>query len=145
MVKAGDRAFFMEKIYQHERSEIDRFSITVRARVHPLFFETIKAKKLTPMEEEDLKLRFSVCCFFVVGKGCGLNPAYKPSVCRSFICSTIEERLDESEVLALTRRVRQIRNEARAFENVHRARLEQKNGSLKTDIESILDYLSAIE
>src|SRR5699024_794192 len=91
MVKAGDRAFFVEQIYQNEHTVVDEYTLTVRAHIDPLYYEELPSNQMSPLEEEDFKLGFSRCSFFVEGKGCGLNPLYKPSTCRSFICSTIEQ------------------------------------------------------
>ncbi|RKD23759.1 hypothetical protein BEP19_04840 [Ammoniphilus oxalaticus] len=145
MLKAGDRAFFYEQIYRHEQSVVDDYTITVHAYVHPLYMEALQEKELSNLEQADLKLSFSVCRFFVEGKGCSLHPAYKTSTCRSFICSTIEEQLTDQQCSELSHRVRQIREEVRAFEVVHQAKLKQKNWTLSSQLEPILDYLEAVK
>jgi len=144
MVKAGDQTFFWEQIYHHEQSEVQELTITVNAHVHPLFKEVASKHSLSPQEEEDLKLSFSVCSFFVRGKGCGLHPDYKNKICRGFICTAIEDQLDNQQRHDLAHRAREIRQEVETFEQQHQAYIKQKGWSFQTHMEDILDYLMTV-
>jgi hypothetical protein len=144
MVKEGDRQFFIDHIYNHEQNTVKEYEIVVHARINPLYFSHIEGKALTVIEEEDAKAAFSVCDFFVPSKGCGLDSHYKNSTCRSFICSTIEERLAPSEQDSLVNWVKEIRQESESFHSVHKSQLQRKKWNLKQDRDCILDYLTAL-
>src|SRR5699024_3011786 len=118
---------------------VDEYTLTVRAHIDPLYYEELPSNQMSPLEEEDFKLGFSRCSFFVEGKGCGLNPLYKPSTCRSFICSTIEQELSENQLSELSYRVRQIKQEVQSFERLHKASIQRRKWTLKTNMEQILD------
>lgn len=145
MVKSGDRLFFWEQIYQHERSTVQELTITVHAYVDPLFHRVAKKQSLLPYEWEDTKLSFSVCSFFVHGTGCGLPPAYKNKVCRAFICSSIEDGLDDQQRADFVQRAREIREEVELFEKEHEAQMKRKGWTFQKNMASILDYLEGIE
>lgn len=144
MVKAGQRDFFLSKVYENKRAEFAEEGIRVLADVDAMYPELVLNQKLSPQESEDLRLRFSVCQFFVQGKGCGLPVSFKNSTCRSFICLAVEERLSDHEKQQLTEWAKAIRAEVDEFVHRHNAVLKAKGWTFQNDIHEILDYLESI-
>lgn len=145
MVKAGQRDFFLTTIYENERAEITEEGILVHADVDPRYQELAQRQLLPIQEAEDLRLRFSICQFFVQGKGCGLPAAFKNSTCRSFICLAVEESLSDREQQQLINWAKEIRAEVDEFVQRHRVVLKEKGWTFPNDIQPILDYLASIQ
>lgn len=144
MIRAERVDFFMERIYRNENNRIGPYEIEVHADVHPLFQKHDRAG-LTQVEREDLQQDFSVCQFFVPGKGCGLNPRFKTSVCRAFICTTVEERLAPEDKAMLDERTQAIYREAEAFNQKHETALKNKGWNLIDHLPQVLQYLATAE
>lgn len=144
MIKSGQTDFFIEKIYNNPYRSLGDYEIVIHAHVNEAYNRFAEGKLLSKMEEEDMKLKFSVCQFFVRGKGCGLNPLYKNSVCRSFICSAVEDKLDQASRLQLGQWARQIRTEAEGFNEQHKEILKRKEWNLRSHSTQILEYLGSI-
>jgi hypothetical protein len=140
IIKEDQIPFFLENIYHNPKATIFPYEIEVHARVH-LSFEQYDSSSFTQIEKEDLRIKFSVCQYFEQGKGCGLPPLFKTSVCRSFICSSVEERLDRDEKRKFTLYVRKIRSEASQFNLLHKKRLVEKGINFVHHLPQVLDYL----
>ena len=70
---------------------------------------------LTQLEKDDLRHSYSICQFSEENKGCSLDPSFKNSVCRSFICTSIEESLhDDKQVVQHL--IKEIRTEEHDFQ-----------------------------
>jgi hypothetical protein len=140
MLKENQKEFFIDEIYYNDSNTIRPFDIVIHSTVHSLFDEAdIKGK--STLEIEDIKLGYSVCQFFKVNKGCSLHPPFKTSVCRSFICSTIEESLSEIKKQEMLTWVKGIRSEAEEFNLKHQAILQEQNLNLINNLEQVLNYL----
>ena len=145
MVQASEELFFWDRIYHNPNSTVKDYEIIVHAHVHSKFDEAKKEIGLSSkLEEEDFKLRFSVCQFFKDGKGCGLNPHFKNKVCRSFICPALEDRMEDSEKQHLEDHVKEIQAEVEGFLNVHETVLKQRGWTFADHMEEIVDYLEKL-
>jgi hypothetical protein len=158
MIAAGETDFFMEQLYRNPRNTIYEYEIVAGAFIHPLFYsrrpgesespaeryERLRQSPRTAYQAVDERLAYAVCQFFVDGKGCGLNPHFKTSICRSFICDAIEERLSEEERKQLSARQRMIRDEAEPFHRKYRAIFQEKGWTLGDNIEEIMVYLQEL-
>lgn len=154
MIAADATDFFLKQIYENPLNEIHAYEIVAGATIHPLFYKQPEGELTSPAQRYDQlrqsphtmykavdeRLAYAVCQFFVDGKGCGLAPQYKTSICRSFICSAIEERLSTVERKKLSDWQRTIRDEAEPFHREHRNILMQKGWTLTENIENIIDY-----
>lgn len=141
MVKAGQTDYFMNEIYRNSSQTTKDYSIIIHAYINGAYEALKKGVHFSEMEESDLVLKFSVCQFFVSGKGCGLNPYFKNTTCRSFICSAVEEQLDQAGKEMLQESVRLIREEADAFNAYHQNKLKKEGWNLRGHIDQILEYL----
>lgn len=145
MVKAGQRDYFLGTIFENKNAAIMDDGVLVHADIHPQYPNIIQSQRLSPQEAEDLRLRFSVCPFFVQGKGCGLPSSFKNSTCRSFICMAVEESLSNREKQRLSEWAKEIRAEADGFVNRHKSFIKAKGWTFRKDIHHILDYLASID
>ncbi|WP_134699875.1 hypothetical protein [Ammoniphilus sp. YIM 78166] len=143
MVSSGHREFFINNIYRNPNRTVKEYSVVVHAHVHPEFELYTKECDWRDAEEE-FKLSFSICQFFVKGKGCGLDPRFKNGTCRSFICSAVEERLDQKGRVLLQDSARQIRYEVETFNQVHQDALSKKGWNLIDHLPQVLDYLEQL-
>ncbi|RXT04812.1 hypothetical protein [Ammoniphilus sp. CFH 90114] len=144
MVKSGKREFFIKRIYENADRTLAEYEVVVHAYVHNSYEHITRDQFLSKTELTDWKLKFSVCQFFVEGKGCGLDPYFKNSVCRSFICSAVEEQLGNEDQDHLKEWVRLIRLESETFNEHHKKILHRKAWSLEHHMPQILDYLQTI-
>ncbi|MBN6187989.1 hypothetical protein JQN58_14030 [Aneurinibacillus sp. BA2021] len=154
MIVAGETQFFLQSIYNNPRNSVHEYEIVAGASIHPLFYERAAGETESPAQRYerlqqsprtmyqavDERLAYAVCQFFVEGKGCGLAPAFKTSICRSFICSAIEDRLSKEEHKRLAGWQRTIRDEAEPFHRKHKAVLMQKGWTLADHMEEVIDY-----
>lgn len=143
MVQQNQQTFFLETIYYNDLNIIKPYEIIVPANVHPEYFRH-QTSQLNSMEQEDLKVSYSVCQFFRQGQGCDLNPHFKTAVCRTFICSTIEDKLSGLEQSDLIAWVKQIKHEATTFQAKHQAVLQAKEWELTNALPQILDYFEQL-
>ena len=139
MVRKQRQEFFLRHIYRHENSVVRPYDIVVRARVHPRFYGH-DTRSLTDMERADLEREYSLCPFFVEETGCGLDPQFKPSLCRAFICTDLESRLDEKNRTLWQKQLKEIRAEAENFNKKHRAVLQHKKLNLIDHVGEVLAY-----
>jgi hypothetical protein len=144
MLKDGQRAFFLEKIYNNESNTIRPYNIVIHANVHPLF-DDYDTSTLSDIEREDIKIKFSVCQFFEAGKGCGLPPQFKTDICRSFICSTVEEQISHEKMDQLTQWIKRIKQETSQFNTKHQNILSDKGLDIKMQLHDVLDYLEHVD
>jgi hypothetical protein len=158
MVVAGEEDFFLEQIYYNPKNTVYDYEIVAGAYIHPLFYQRIPEEEESPAERYeklrqsphtayqavDERLAYAVCQFFVDGKGCGLNPQFKTSICRSFICGAIEDRLTDEERAQLAVWQRAIREEAEPFHRRHQAILRERGWTLPQHVDSIIDYFKKI-
>ncbi|QOY35380.1 hypothetical protein AWH56_022250 [Anaerobacillus isosaccharinicus] len=142
MIKAGNSEFFMESIYHHRSATIMQYEIIINAEVSPLFYEQ-KINHLSPIEKDDIRLQYSVCQFFKQQKGCTLPATYKNSTCRSFICLTVEEQLDDQTQAELKKWNTLIKQEVNAFVEQHRLELQRRSLNLQTNVQGVVDYLKS--
>ncbi|MED0678178.1 hypothetical protein P4S83_07400 [Aneurinibacillus thermoaerophilus] len=158
MIAAGKTEFFLKEIYANPQNEIYDYEIVAGASIQPLFYERSSEEDESPAERYerlkrspntaylavDERLAYAVCQFFIDGKGCGLDPRFKTSICRSFICSSIEEQLTEEERKHLSAWQRAIRDEAEPFHRRHKAILEEKGWTLRNHVHGIVEYFRQV-
>jgi hypothetical protein len=158
MVAAGESHFFMKQVYNNPQNTIYEYEIIAGAFIHPLFYERISEDLESPAEKYerlkqspptvyqavDERLAYAVCQFFVDGKGCGLDARFKTSICRSFICGAIEDRLPEKERRQLATWQRTIRDEAELFHRKYRAVFQEKGWTLRKNVEEIVQYFEQL-
>ncbi|TWI59215.1 hypothetical protein [Halalkalibacter nanhaiisediminis] len=137
-----EHSFDIKSILQHQAARVEDYKVTVFAHVHEAYFKVSK-KFLTQMEKDDLRHSYSICQFFKEKKGCILDPSFKNSVCRSFICTNIEESLhyDQQVVQAF---INEIRTEEHGFQKYHEQVLKQKGINLREHSEEVIEYLKTI-
>lgn len=135
-IRRHDAQFFLDKIYHHPSATISDFAVTVHAQIHKSFFD-LDLSSFSSIELTDTKLSYSVCQFFKDGVGCILHPTYKNAVCRSFICTTIEQQLSDIEQKLLTDTVKLIQEEAHSFNKHYIKLFQQKNWNFHNHIEQI--------
>ncbi len=125
-------------ILHHPAAQLEEYKVTIKAKVHPSFNQ-LSLGPLTSLEKDDLRHSYSICHFFIENKGCSLDPAFKNAVCRSFICTKIEESLqyDKDAVQQMTN---QIRKEEVAFQQHHENILKQKGINLLTSPTEVIQY-----
>lgn len=139
MIKDGNSEFFMELIYHHSATILP-YEIIINAEINPLFYEQ-KINHLSQIEKDDIRLQYSVCQFFEQKKGCTLPPSYKNSTCRSFICLTVEEQLDDQTQIEIKKWTTLIKQEVNAFVEQHRPVLQSHGLNLQTNVQGVVDYL----
>ncbi|WEG15433.1 hypothetical protein PQ478_12895 [Alkalihalophilus pseudofirmus] len=135
---------FYFNLLKDEHAMIFDYTICVHAFVHPVFFEVSKHTSLSSLEFDDLKTSYSVCRYFEDGKGCTLPPSFKNAVCRSFICTTVEESLTTSAQEELASHVKDIHVESWLFNKKHQAVLTAEGYTLKDHSQEIFTYLKSI-
>ena len=140
MIKGGNTEFFIESIYSHQCATIMPYEIIINAEINPLFNKQ-KIDHLSSIEKDDIRLQYSVCQFFEQQKGCALPPTYKNSTCRSFICLTVEEQLDDQTQTELKKWNTLIKQEVNAFVEQHRLALQKRGLNLQTNVQDVIDYL----
>ncbi|WCK55495.1 hypothetical protein PP175_05970 [Aneurinibacillus sp. Ricciae_BoGa-3] len=154
MIRAGEEKYFLESIYHNPLNTIHPYEIMAGGRVHPSYYGKKDGEALSPHEKADAlshnprtrflavdeKLSYTVCQFFIDGKGCGLDPRFKTSICRSFICQSIEDKLSEREREQLDSWRRSIREEAEPFHRYHKKILEREGITLLEDVHAVMDY-----
>lgn len=131
------------EIYDHEAAIIHPYSILLQAKVDESY-STFSSDHFTSLEEEDFKTRHSICQLFEKGRGCSLQPKFKNAVCRSFICSTIEEQLTESEQIAMSKTVKAIQQETRDFQKLHSNRLKECSIDLLHTPDEVVSYFQSL-
>jgi hypothetical protein len=144
MVKSEQTDFFWKTIYNQSNRTLAEFKIIIHARIAESYSQLDKTG-LSPMQEEDLRLKFSVCQFFVPNKGCGLDPRFKNKTCRSFICSAVEERLSTEEVEDMTRKAALIRTEVENFNSFHEGVLRGRGWNFIHHMDKIINYFYEVE
>lgn len=140
MLKENQKEFFIDQIYHNKSNTIRPYEIVIHANVHSLYDEC-DIQGQSALEIEDTILGYSVCQFFEADKGCSLYPPFKTSVCRSFICSTIEENLSEVKKQELLTWVKGIRSEAEEFNLKHQTILQERKWNLLNNLAQVLNYL----
>lgn len=144
MIKAEQLDFFIEQIYNNPHRTLQEFEITIHAHVAAIFFK-LDHSGLSKKEYEEKKLRYSVCQFFAHNKGCTLPPAFKTSICRTFICFAVEQRLDKNMQQQLTAWSKQIQQEAKQFNSMHTQLLREKGWNLSEHLSQIVNYLAKLD
>jgi hypothetical protein len=154
MVRAGEERFFLENIYKNPVNTIYPYEITAGGRLHPSYYVKKEGQEISPYEKTkdlsqnqrtrflavDEKLAYTVCQFFVDGKGCGLDARFKTSICRSFICQSIEDKLSKRDGEQLDAWRRSIREEAEPFHRHHKKVLQKEGITLLEDVQAVLGY-----
>ncbi|RXI97895.1 hypothetical protein DS745_16195 [Anaerobacillus alkaliphilus] len=140
MIKDGNREYFINTIYNHKAATIKPYEIIIHANVHPQF-DQLSLNHLSHIEKADIRLQYSVCQFFEPQKGCGLPGNYKNTTCRSFICLSVEDQLDEQRKSQLKKWNTLIYQEVKTFVKQHRKALQSFGMNLQTDVQSVLNYL----
>lgn len=143
MTKDGKQDFFLETIYNHKTATIMPYEVIIHAEVHPLFYEQ-KIDHLPQIEKDDLRLKYSVCQFFEPQKGCRLPASYKNSTCRSFICLTVEEQLNNEVQTQLKNWNTLIKQEVNDFVQHHRNELQQRRLNLQNNVQGLIVYLQSV-
>ncbi|WP_100398646.1 hypothetical protein [Bacillus sp. FJAT-44742] len=138
-----DKNFFYETIYKHPKAIVSSFSIKIEAEVNPAF-KKVNTSSMLPMEKEDTKLSYSTCQFFVSNQGCGLPSGYKTSVCRSFLCCTVEESLSKERKEEMNDWIFYIQEEVKAFNRSHEQKLKSKGWTLQEQPSMVVDYLKSL-
>lgn len=158
MIEDGQTDFFLNQVYSHPDNTVCEYEIIVGARIDPLFYEKQPGEKEAPFERyerllqsprtiyqaTDERLAYAVCQFFENGRGCGLQPKFKTGICRSFICTSIEEVLSDTERKQLADWQRVIREEADPFHRRQQAELERRGWTLPDHVEQIIDHFTAL-
>lgn len=156
MIKVGNRSL-LANIRFNPNNQIFPYEIIVGASIHPLFFKKGRNGEI-PYEEYkellgrkggkyqavDLRLRYATCSFFQEGKGCGIMPIFKTSICRMFICDSIEEHLNPEKLKSLRTWQKEIREEADGFHRQHSEKLREKGIDFIKDWEGAIHYLESI-
>jgi hypothetical protein len=140
-----DEQFFLDKILTNPHAEISPFSIKIHANVHPAYAFVSKKQARTKLEEDDIRLSYSICQFFKKEEGCTLHPSYKNSVCRSFICLTIENSLTEHMKHSLQKWTRIIKNEEMTFQREQELELKKRKINLKLNPTEVIHYFQGLE
>ncbi|WP_026671856.1 hypothetical protein [Alkalihalobacterium bogoriense] len=122
---------------------IDDFEFKVPAIVDESFF-TLDVSALSDSELEERKLPYSICQFFKKNQGCSLHPALKNATCRSFICPTAEDTLQHDQQQQVEAWVKLIQDEARSFNNKHKAILSERNLTLAENLVEIISYFNTV-
>ncbi|WP_100372933.1 hypothetical protein [Bacillus sp. FJAT-45037] len=138
-----DSSFFFH-LLNDENSHLNAYDIRVNAWIHPEY-TTYQDRSLSKMEKEDVKISYSICRFFEEGTGCTLSPTFKNATCRSFICTTVEDSLDQSHKNQFFSWVKTIQTEAYSFHKEHREHLENRKIDLIHNPQAVFDYLKSIE
>jgi hypothetical protein len=144
MIKEGHKKFFLDRIYNNKSNTIRSYNIVIHAETDPLF-DNYDTTTLSSIEKDDIKIKFSVCQFFVEEKGCGLPPQFKTDICRSFICTTIEDQLSDENKEQLTRWVKGIKQETSEFNIKHQDILSTRGMNLMDQLHDVMDYLEQVE
>ncbi|ERI08583.1 hypothetical protein [Aneurinibacillus aneurinilyticus] len=158
MIAAEKTEFFLEVLYRNPRNTIHDYEIVAGAFIHPLFYQRDSTSLESPAERYDKlrqsphtvykavdeRLAYAVCQFFIDGKGCGLNASFKTSICRSFICGAIEEKLSGDEREWLGKRQRAIRDEAEPFHRKYKTVFHERGWTLPNNIEEIIVYFEQL-
>lgn len=144
ILKNNGRDDFFRFIYTNAKATIMPYEVIVHAHVDPLFHKQ-KLDHLSTIDQDDIRLQYSVCQFFEPQKGCRLPPPYKNATCRSFICLTVEEQLDEAMKLKLKEWNTSIQKEVHAFNEKHRKTLQLKGFDLQNNVQEVVDYLQSEE
>lgn len=132
----------VHSIIGHPAAVLKKYSVRIQAEVHSSF-KLRSQESLTQLEIDDLRQSYAICQFFKENKGCSLDPSFKNAVCRSFICSSIEEssHYDKQAVQQMTR---QFRMEEYEFQEYHESILEQKGINLRTAPNEVIQYFQTI-
>ncbi|WP_209122669.1 hypothetical protein [Alkalihalobacillus sp. BA299] len=144
MVKQNDTDFFINNIYNNPNRTVSEYHIIIHAHVHPRF-QRQNTDQLSSIEKADLKLSYSICQFFERKNGCSLLPSYKNATCRSFICSSIEQQLDDHTQKQLLNWTRSIQLETKTFNTYHEKALKSKGLTLKNNVEAVISYLQTVK
>ncbi|GAE36517.1 hypothetical protein [Halalkalibacter akibai] len=136
-----DPLFLKEDVLSHPKAEVFPFSVKVHANIHSEFHKT-NHSKLTKIEREDLQLSYSVCQYFEIG--CTLDPSFKNNVCRTFICLTIEDSLNEDQKKELQYWTKTFQDEDRTFQLKHEANLKKLGLDLINNPTEVIDYFQSI-
>ncbi len=150
MVLDGEVDFFIQQIYHHPNRRVYPFEIVIGAQVDQRFNRAAEQEKYkkwlnnpsTRYRAVDFKLKYAICSFFILGKWCGLPPHFKTSICRSFVCLTIEDTASEKTRQQMQTWQRNIVDEAEKFNRFHRERLQKKGLNLIDHMDDILQYFT---
>ncbi|MBP3952961.1 hypothetical protein [Bacillus suaedae] len=131
-------------IYNHPDAIIHPYSITVKAAIDPSHDEVKHSSSLTQLERDDLELSYSVCQFFEDRKGCSLQPSFKNAVCRSFICSTIEDSLPNRDKASVQSWTKNIHTQSKEFQHTHEQALLHLGIDLISSPKKVIHYFQAL-
>ncbi|WP_100408133.1 hypothetical protein [Bacillus solitudinis] len=134
---------FLHRLLQTSDVSIHPYHIVVHAKVHSTFAKEDIAT-LSVLEQEDLKTSYSVCQFFEETRGCTLPPSFKNTVCRSFICSTVELSFTPEEHLNFKKWTQNINKEADNFHREHKLNLQKKSIDIKNNTEKVISYFKVL-
>ncbi|MCK0471952.1 hypothetical protein [Halalkalibacter sp. APA_J-10(15)] len=130
-------------IYHHPAAIIHPYSIFVKAEVDSAF-DQLNTQSLSPLEKDDKRTSYSICQFFRKGKGCSLHPQFKNAVCRTFICTTIEEQLTSSDQKTMKEMIKKVYQETRDFQAIHSKNLKSQFIDLRDNPKAIVHYFQSI-
>ncbi|WP_018922348.1 hypothetical protein [Salsuginibacillus kocurii] len=139
LVWEGKEEVERQLVYR-EGSELSPYSVMVNAFVAPSYHKE-DTRNLNQIEKADLKLSYSTCQFFVSQQGCSLSPHYKPSVCRSFICSTVENQLESADKQAMNQAAKEIRKSSNETHDRLKKLLKWYGVTLKKDRFKVYEVL----
>lgn len=158
MIRNGEESFFKKEIYFNRQNSINEYEIMAGAHIHSSFYKEkgdgsnpsllfyqLMSKKHTKYQAIDLRLKYGICSFFIEGKGCGLKPSFKTSICRMFICDSIEGTLNKKELEKLHKIQKEVREEADTFHRLHAGILQNKGLNLMHHLDQVLLYLRQVE
>ncbi|HBI03374.1 MAG TPA: hypothetical protein DDY49_05005 [Paenibacillaceae bacterium] len=158
MVRSGEESFLKKEIWNHPQNHIYEYEIIAGAHMHSSFyekredgsipshvFEQLMGSQHTKYQAVDLRLKYGICPFFIKGEGCGLKPSFKTSICRMFICDSIEEALNKKELEKLHGIQRKVQEEANTFNSFHAGILREKGLDLIRHLDEVIDYLRQVE
>ncbi|WP_088105313.1 hypothetical protein [Halalkalibacter urbisdiaboli] len=141
MVKINEDFFY--SLYSHQAATIHPFTIFVEAEVHATF-HLLDLSPYSKLERDDLKTSYSICQFFKNDQGCSLHPSFKNAVCRSFICTTVEDALSDNQKQQLAEWTNAIQKEVQYFLHVHKHELEKRSINLINEPDEVVAYLKSI-
>ncbi|WP_227938138.1 hypothetical protein [Alkalihalobacillus deserti] len=138
---AEDQSFFIDSVLMHPKAETFPYSIKVHAEVHPAY-QQVRKVNLSKLEEDDLKLSYSTCQFF--NKGCSLDPSFKNVVCRTFICMTIENSLEQEQKDSLQKWTKTFSKEELDFQLKHESELKKRGIDLIKNPQKVVQYFQGL-
>lgn len=152
MVQDDHEELFLHEIYDHKDNTIYPYEIMIHAKVDPRFghpaiqqeYARLSHNKHTAYQAMEFRTRYAVCSFFVSGQGCGIDPRYKTSICRSFVCESVLQNGGTAEKAAISRWQSEIQQECDEFNRLAERQLKELGINLLDDVEQVIAYLKGL-